>query len=126
LWTYPQDYLTKNGRLTFLASFVKPFFEKEGMGQIKKHLVELFQQIKDDLLMKQPAFWESIKKYVEEQPSFIPPAPDLPQDIRTWLDRVRGYIDFSFGSFPEPLNKLAYYGEVEAIIADLEVLLTEI
>ncbi|CAG8472067.1 33649_t:CDS:10 [Gigaspora margarita] len=108
------------GRLTFLASFIEPFFEKEGMGSIKKHLIELFQQIELDLAIKQPAFWEKIKKYVKEPPKTIPPAPDLPQDIRTWLDRVRGYIDFSFGSFPEPLNKLAYYGEVEAIIADLE------
>ncbi|CAG8849343.1 19956_t:CDS:2, partial [Racocetra persica] len=46
----------KDGRLTFLASFIEPFFEKEGMGPIKKHLVELFQQIELDLAIKQPAF----------------------------------------------------------------------
>jgi hypothetical protein len=126
LWSYPTDYLTKKGKLTFLASFIEKFFKEEPLGEIRKHLVDMFATMEVEFEHHQPAFWDKIKQYVKKTSPIVPPSPDLPQDARIWLDRVRGYIDFSFGSYPEPLNKIDYYADVEAIIADLEVLLTEL
>jgi hypothetical protein len=125
--TYPSDYL-KGDKLTYLTTFVEELFKKEPIGQIARHLRELFSDMEFKLKLagsQGKLFWESIEKYLKKA-EVIPPPPELPQDIKAWIERVDSFIDFTYSAFPKPYNYQLYLSDKLAILNDLEILLREV
>ena len=122
--TISTDFL-RGKKLTYLATFVEEFFQREPSGQIGRHLRELFSQMEFDLKLYHPNFWKRIEKYLKKI-ELPPTPPELPQDIKIWLDRVSDFIDFSYAPFPKPYNYSLYLRDKLAILNDLEILLREV
>ncbi|KLL03216.1 MAG: hypothetical protein MRERV_48c010, partial [Mycoplasmataceae bacterium RV_VA103A] len=85
------SFLTKI-KLTNLCSFVEKYLKQEPLHQQKRHLIEILEKLKIDLISHKTDFWDRIKEYVEKPMPGVAPAPQLIPEIQEWLQRVRDFI----------------------------------
>lgn len=133
------SFLTKI-KLTNLCSFVEKYLKQEPLSNQKRHLIEIFEKLKIDLISHKTDFWDRIKEYVEKPMPGVAPAPNLIPEVQTWLQEVRDFITARYAAYlyteKDPITGKDYYpkckninfylSDVEAIINNLKIKLVNV